>query len=810
MKTWLARWLSAYLILVGMLAHTVVLLGAWYVLREYQVTPRQAMVVGMERLGLDWPWLEDLLTPAPAYRDHVLDGRLRDSHPRILLPQLADWSGQGVPALMVEREAAYRTRGVEPLGGCPQSSLPGQAACYVITGDPASGEALLAAARRFSVTPPRASGDYGNLWELAFAYDFLHLYPGFGEADRSSIRTRIVEGLEQTLLLLDGPEASLWHGRATLAASAWLAAVVLEPDTPARLGLITRSQGHFLDVMQALALTEAWPEGYNYWIQNRAFLLALAGSAYLNGLLESRQRGRIRTALERTGFWHIYATRPDGSVEGFGDEGPRLDLKDETRRVIDLIAQATGSRTLATFSHYLGERHGPESYFRGYRWGFRLFNDPSLEPFGGEGLNAFQALPGAELFGRDALNLTYLRSGWTADATFISFRAGHSFTHHGHYDAGHFTLFKGAPLAVNASAYGAFFSPNRLHYGIRSVAKNTLLVLRPGERVRPQRRFTENIAAGGQRLVFPTGSALQNVGQWYTNLGDGLHLEGATLERFEHQPPAYTHLTADLTRAYNNPQYDAGGWGGKVERVQRMLFYLREQDRLLVHDQVLSRAPAYRQKWLLHTVNKPQVAEARVLRGEPDNGILESPGREALVSNPPGFLQVERILPADGVIRLVGGPDYRYYVEADGDDSDLDGKNMIEGAVDRPWFDNPLWRLEIQSATPRRAVEFLVVLSPRLGSPPQGRAAPLAASGGPLAGVKLEDEAVLFTTPESSELTPLLPGGIRRLWLVGLPPLARVALDAPGLTREVRASGGGVALLELDPLTSGRTVISWR
>lgn len=811
MMRWLARLISSYLILVGLMAHAGAVLGAWYVLREYQVTPRQAMVLGIERLGLNWPWLEDLVAPAPAYQDHVFDGQLRNSHPRILLPDLAEWSGIGVPALMAQREAAYEAQGIDPMGQCPRRSFMGLMACYVTTGDPETGAALLDAAKRFTIATPNVTGNYGNAWQLAMAYDFLNLYPEMSENDRSIIERRIVDGLERTLLLLDSPDPSLWHGRATLAAMAWLSAVVLDPSTPELRNLINRSQGHFLDVIEALALTEGWPEGYNYWIQNRAFLVMLAGSAYLNGLVNARHRDRVESILLRTGLWHLYATRPDGKIEGFGDEGSRVDLKDETRRVIDLIAQATRSRVMATFSRYLYEQHDASSYFRGYRWGFRLFNDPTVTPLSGEGLDAFRSLPNAELFGRDALNQAYLRSDWSPDATFISFRAGHSFTHHGHYDAGHFTIFKGAPLAVNSSVYGGgFFSRNRLHYSIRSVAKNTLLVMRPGERVRPNRVFTDNVSAGGQRLVLPTGSAIQSVRQWYTNLGDGMHLEGGTLGNFEHQPGAYTYLSADLTGAYNNDRYDAGGWGGKVQGVQRELFYLRAQDQLLVHDRVISVEPEYRQKWLLHTVNRPEVSDTEVLVGRPDNGILESPASRALVSNESSHLLIQRILPEDAIIRLVGGPDYQYYVEQDGDDSELNGTNMIEGALERPWFENALWRMEVQPSQPRQEVEFLLVLTPRQGFPPAGSGTALTSAEGSLAGVELEDEAVLFVDTEAGEVAPILPGGLRRLWLVGLPPLARAEARIVGRTQNVRASAAGVARVDLDATSSGRAVIAWR
>ena len=83
---------------------------------------------------------------------------------------------------------------------------------------------------------------------------------------------------------------------------------------------------------------------------------------------------------------------------------------------------------------------------------------PSLERLRGDGLQALDGvLPRAALFGPNALNQVYIRSDWGPDATYVTFRAGDTFAHHGHYDAGHFTLFKGAPLAINSGTYGDFF-----------------------------------------------------------------------------------------------------------------------------------------------------------------------------------------------------------------------------------------------------------------------------------------------------------------------------------------------------------------
>lgn len=798
----LSKLLKIYLISIGLLAHVAAIGAVAYGLMKSQLTFRQLLVKASQKGGLTSPTIVEWLAPAPRFTDATLDGRLRTAHPRILLPMLSQWSGKGAPSSLVQRAALYKKLGVADLSTCGAGGILGLTACWITHGEKQQAEPLLKASLDFFVATPTVTG-YGNSWQLAFAYDFLRLYPGLSATDRDRLEARIEGALRETLRALDDSSASLWHGRSTLAAIAWLCAIVLDPkDSHERRQLLARAQAHFLETLNALELTEGWPEGYNYWIQSRAFLIALAGSAYINGLEDSRQAQRVQKILRRVGYWTLYATRPDQRIEGLGEEGSRLDLKDETRRVIDLIAQAVRDPVLAGYSLYLEHLHGVESYYRDYRWGFNLFNDPTLNPVGNGHLEDFDdILPTAALFGRDAFNIAYLRSDWSPNATFISFRAGDTFTHHGHYDAGHFSVFKGAPLAVNSSSYGDFFGPNRLNYSIRSIAKNTLLILRPGERVRPNRFFTENVADGGQRVILPTGSAISSVQDWISNHGRGLHLEGGQIKRFDHREGEYTYIAADLTAAYNTPAHDEGSWGGKVERIERQLLYLPSEDRLLVRDRVRTVNAHYVKKWLLHTVEQPQVGSLRVLKGERDNGILESSDDMALVQNGHGWLTVQRILPKDAVIRLVGGRDYQYYVETDGDDSQLNGINFNQGASTKPWFDIGMWRIEIQPGAPRQEDVFLVALTPALNAPRQARAISLSLDR-PGSGVLTEASATIFLDDltQQGEARWALPAAIHAIWVVGLPPLARVTLY----------SGDGAAALSVEQTASTDGVVAFR
>jgi len=475
------------------------------------------------------------------------------------------------------------------------------------------------------------------------------------------------------------------------------------------------------------------------------------------------------------------ATRPDNIVQDFGDEGPRVDLKDETRCVIDLIANTTGNQQLAQYLFYLQKLHGTSSYYRHYRWGFPLFNNPVLLPAHATGSLAQLTSPKAELFGRGASNTLYLRSSWQPDATYISYRAGHNFTHHGHYDAGHFTLFKGESLVVNSSNYGDYTGKNRLNYAIRTVAKNSLLIQRSGEIVNPNQFFKDNVAAGGQRITLPTGSAIRSPQHWQDNLYKGQHLAAAELEQFT-STDDYTYIQSDLTAAYNNSEYDKTNTVGKVEKVQRALLYLNKEDILLVHDRISTTDPTYRAKWLLHSLNKPQVSNEQTLVGNKSNGIISSISQHSLIQEKNSSLKISILLPQNATQHLVGGKNYLYYVEADGDDTALDGTNMNEGSSEKPWFEKANWRTEIFSESPTRQQRFLIALAPSVDGPHPIEALPLFSSDKQSYGALLKTSAVIFSQEQPS-FSIDLPASVKRLYLVGQSQQPkRILLDNKPLT----------------------------
>lgn len=809
------RYLHRYLIVTGIASLLVVLIGFFYIVNYFGYSPSVIFYKIAEKIEPKSSNIIASILPSVDVNNE-LDGVVRKQHPRILLPSLSSWNGVGTPELIKLRLSKYSEsdkRGTDP---CVFGGMLAMASCWVTTGNEQAAKSLLSELLSHEIAEP-SEKNYGDAWEYVLAYDLLRTYKGIRDIHIASIENKIHVVLEKYLIMLDGYSASLWHGRSTLSSIAWLCAVVLDADTEYEDKLILRAQSHFINVINAVELTEAWPEGYNYWIQSRALIFVLAASGYINGIEEGIYVSRLKKLLEKIGYWHIYATRPDHRIEGFADEGSRVDLKDETRRVIDIIAQLTKNENIAKYSLYLRALHGMESYYYDYRWGFRLFNDPDVlaNDTTISDLSFLNGnLPTVRLFGKNAMNLLYMNSDWGPNRTFISYKAGHNFAHHGHYDAGHFTIFKGKPLAINSSVYGEYTGENRLNYSIRTIAKNSILILKPDELVKPNRFFSKNVADGGQRITMPTGSAITSVKDWKDNIGDGKHYEGGELISYDYLENDYAYISTDLTSAYNSTLYSDQGNDAKVSKVTRSLMYFSQSDKLVVFDHIVSTNPSYVKKWILHSINKPLINKEIILVGKRNNGIMESDGGVALIKNDDANLYIQKIYPTNAIMRVVGGDDYKFYVESDGDENNLDGVNFVQGAVSKPWFDDGKWRLEIQPEFPNLVDDFLVVLSPSTGFQKYSVITkPLILSENAKAITLDGDKTIVFLYDNSDKsLEILMPETTEKMYIMGLPSMVelRINIDDSDLIAESNHQGVAKILLEnKQNLEESKIYISW-
>lgn len=733
------------------------LLASWYL----SVSPRFLLAESVNRLA-PTATLPGWLQATDPYPGHHLDGALQPGRPRLLSPP-EDTPGN----------AADQT--------CRSQRVAPRLFCWLLTGDRQSAELALA---RMAADPSATLRAPDTVWEWALAMDWLATLPSKDPQQWRAARERTRQMILASLARLDDQRLSLWHGRASEAANSWLLAVSIATGEPEERELLRRSQAHFDRVISALAITESWPGGYNYWINSRAMPVVLALVTYRNSLAGSARSTQVDNLLLRLGLWMIHVVRPDNRVQGYADEGPRLDLRDETARVIDLLARHTRHPALASYSAYLRELHGDAAYYRGYRWSRRLFHDPSvplLPDTGIGGLGVFNGrLPTAELFGPGAANVLYARSDWGPAATFVSFRAGHNFSHHGHYDAGHFTIYKAGPLAVNGSAYGPTHSSHRLQYSVQTIAKNSLLL--PGRRADLVTRLRgQASASGGQRLTLPEGSRVRDPAHWRHLLDSGPHLAAGKLLAYHHAPGAYAYIRAELGGAY---------WVDPGERrVTRDFLYLMNEDIVVVHD-ALAQVPAtVRPAWLLHTSQRPEVASLQRQQGSETAGVFAGIADRARVLAGGGSMDTRIHLPAAAMLTLVGGPGFEWATPGP------DGKfvNRSEGRRDMAGYDPAGWRMEVRPLT-NGDTHFLIAMLPSLQAHRDGETAMPARQ--PRGGHTLSTPQRLLVFMDDEQLTaPLaLDGSHSELLLLGADASTRIELTGPdGSALEGTYANGAVS-----------------
>jgi len=780
--------------LLACLGVVSVLIGGSFVLKYGVPSPwllKRKVITKVRTIAKQYGF-EALIAPVDRYKDHVFTGQMVTTHPRVLFGSKEAY--EQLQRRYNEDPGFRRSVDEQAKGKSYFSSV----VAWVCKNDRQAGlrgrQALLDADIQ---TPDNDGGKSKEGLAVALAYDLLGNLPDWDDGSRMRMSEKLARFVKAGLLVLNNDSASLWHGRFELSCAVWVAAVAMDDLYAERSELLRQSQGHFYSALVAIELTEGWPEGYTYWINNRAFAFAVACAAHINGVDAPEINNRIRDVIERVALWTIYGTEPTGRFVLFGDAGPRNDLKDETQRVVDTFYMLTQNPVINDYSRYISGLHRKGGYDGPYRWGVPLLrgltNDalPDLSSFAGR-------LPNSDIFGPNALGQVFIRSDWGPDATFISYQAGDSLTHHGHYQAGHFTITKKAPLAITSGSYGKYFDEHRLNYYIRTVSSNSILVMKPSEEVRPNRYFKENVADGGQRIVMPTGSTIFSVTDWMDRLSSGPHYEGGKILAFQNTDPRFVYVNSDLTRAYNNSGFDDNGDGGKVLEVNRQLLYLKDDDILLVHDVIDASDESYTKKWLLHSWGRPETANEKILVGDADNGILETADTRAVIQNGGGVLEVIRLLPQDAVMRKVGGPDYKYYVEVDGDDSDFDGRNMVGGVREEKWFDSGMWRLEIQPPLGRKRDQFLVALAPRsLGEKEKTEVKLVTAEGGN--AVATTRAVVVFWEKGCRNLHYVAAGGERLLNIIAnVPPGQQVQVAIGGSETTYIASTKGTVVFETE------------
>jgi hypothetical protein len=386
----------------------------------------------------------------------------------------------------------------------------------------------------------------------------------------------------------------------------------------------------------------------------------------------------------------IYRTRPDGSHFRWGD-GAFFN-----RKVPDRIPLAIEYRHAAAYS-----LNGCPRRITPTAWPWGPLPDNSLcDP------DAMSRLPLARYF--DGIGMMVARSDWTADATYVTFKAGDNYWSHTHLDQGSFTVYKGGALVIDSGAYGGgkgYGSDHHMNYAYQTIAHNTITVSDPNDTVpapredKPPRQIAND---GGQRRI-----------------GSGWGIEAAPLDVEEwlrkreiyHTGKIENHLdrdglvaaVSDITPAYTNTYSGQGTFSHRTRRVERLwrtFGYDSVDDVVVVFDQLRTTQPELRKRWLLHTIELPErIDHGFSLARIPDGNT----GRSG------GHVEGHILLPKKPQVRIVGGNNAAFL--ADGTNYDEDG--ALERQMRKRKKTEPgAWRIEISPEYDAADALFLIVMLP--------------------------------------------------------------------------------------------------
>lgn len=528
----------------------------------------------------------------------------------------------------------------------------------------------------------------------ALAYDWL--YDQWTEPQRIALRDKVAEGAFRIIGLIQADRLSPYN--VYLYNSPFqrlmIASIALHQDDPrGELAMRFTSdmwKNRMLPVWrQIMGKNGGWHEGGEY------IALSIGQAVYQLPALWRHATGEdyFKTEPGIRGFMDfiLYRLRPDGTHFRLGDAnfGERI--------APDLTPLALEFRDAAAFSvQQRPPRPAPSS------WPWGPLTEPTLYD-----AEAVKQRPLTKLM--DGIGIVVARSSWEPDATYVTFKAGDNFWSHSHLDQGSFTIFKGGPLAIDSGLYGAGYgSDHHMNYNYQTIAHNTITVTDPDDtvplRIKAGQRFIAN--DGGQRRIgsgWGIEPAPMNLAEW--NAKRDIYHTGK-IEEFTERD-GVTIAVADLTPAYTNRYSGQGTFSHRTRRVEmfrRTLVYDRSSDMLVIFDRVIATKASFRKRWLLHTLEQPQIVPGGFVVRTSPNAELRRAG---------GTLRGLVLLPEQAQIAAVGGKGAEFLV--DGRNYDEGGKiaQTIRGKNDP---DTGSWRLEISPAAGAREDTFLTILAPSLGA----------------------------------------------------------------------------------------------
>lgn len=529
---------------------------------------------------------------------------IHPGHPRLFLRR-EPWGPRGLTLAEARRRGAAFAPALlsEPLRSC--EGAPDFAMHYLVTGEEESARQAVERMKRGISGGEWTTTQGDEIEAIATAYDWLAgAWPGFPREDRAAVEEILVREGSAAMRNL-GRGASMYHTRMyAWANGALFAGLALTGERPEAAGLADFGIRYWRErLMPSRAHLEgAWFNALSYgkkYMCRSVFSFLTAWRSATGEDLWAAARESGNPWPETMLFYLMYMLRPDHRFATYGDIFDSMWRSDQgTRRVVAQAVSETRHAFGQGFLEELEAQHGRKAYDRGSRW-YQVFEDGAIPG------RRRAELPLSRLFSPKALGAVVMRSGWGAEDTWVLFKCGDYGDNHGHFDQGHFEIFRRGQLALD-SFYGA--KDTRYH--------NTILVNDP-----------EDPADVGMQRIF--SRQVHRSPESY--LADPIVRTGRMLH-FSHTPRA-TRALGDATLAYPPT---------RVKSFTRQVVFL-DRKLVVIYDVVTAAEARFRRRFRLHYPATPAI-EGQAFRW----------------SNNGGQLTVRTLLPAKASIKdFPHPPEYR-------------------------------------------------------------------------------------------------------------------------------------------------------
>jgi hypothetical protein len=495
---------------------------------------------------------------------------IHPEHPRLFFHR-NPWGTNNLTLAEIRKRGASFADGLATGVFQSPEAAPNLAMHYVLSGNEASAIEAIRLMKLGYEKGEWTTTQGDEIEDVAISYDWLAgTYAGFPAKDRTEIQDFLVAaGRECVKGLSHG--ASIYHTRMySWANGALFAGLALHGDRPEAAELIDFGIRFWKERLiparehTAGGWFNALSYGKKYMCRSVfSFLTAWRSATGENLWAKAKESGN--NWPENMLAYVMYMLRPDHRFTTYGDIFDSMWTSDRgTRRLAAQAVSETRNPYGQGFLQELEAKWGKKTYDRESRW-YEIFEDKSVPA------RPRSDLPLSRLFSPKAVRSVVMRSGWGPDDTWILFKCGDYGDNHGHFDQGHFEIFRRGSLALD-SLYGA--KATEFH--------NTLLVSDP-----------ENSKdKGGQRQF-----SRQTHGSLQSYLADPIVRTGEILDYRE--MGGTTYVLADVTSAYSPD---------KVKSFTRQVVFF-DRKVFIVLDAVTVADARLRRRFLLHYPEAPAIDE---------------------------------------------------------------------------------------------------------------------------------------------------------------------------------------------------------